>query len=118
MKAVGRTGVGERTTPVRLKLLGGDDTRFYISRPNGQVAQLVEQRTENPRVGGSIPSLATPHTQFLTDFPTNGLPHLGWAIWPLLYRESKGVERVADAVGCEADAVECEANRWSVRLTT
>ena len=26
----------------------------------GQVAQLVEQRTENPRVGGSIPSLATP----------------------------------------------------------
>ena len=31
----------------------------YISRPNGQVAQLVEQRTENPRVGGSIPSLAT-----------------------------------------------------------
>ncbi len=28
--------------------------------PNGgQVAQLVEQRTENPRVDGSIPSLAT-----------------------------------------------------------
>ena len=25
--------------------------------PNAQVAQLVEQRTENPRVGGSIPSL-------------------------------------------------------------
>jgi hypothetical protein len=25
----------------------------------GQVAQLVEQRTENPRVGGSIPPLAT-----------------------------------------------------------
>ncbi len=25
----------------------------------GQVAQSVEQRTENPRVGGSIPSLAT-----------------------------------------------------------
>jgi hypothetical protein len=24
-----------------------------------QVAQLVEQRTENPRVGGSIPSLGT-----------------------------------------------------------
>ena len=29
-----------------------------ISR-DGQVAQLVEQRTENPCVGGSIPSLAT-----------------------------------------------------------
>ena len=27
--------------------------------PQGQVAQLVEQRTENPRVGGSSPSLAT-----------------------------------------------------------
>ena len=27
--------------------------------PNGQVAQSVEQGTENPRVGGSIPSLAT-----------------------------------------------------------
>jgi hypothetical protein len=26
---------------------------------NGQVAQLVEQRIENPRVGGSIPPLAT-----------------------------------------------------------
>ena len=25
----------------------------------GQVAQSVEQRTENPRVGGSIPPLAT-----------------------------------------------------------
>ena len=25
----------------------------------GQIAQLVEQRTENPRVGGSIPSLTT-----------------------------------------------------------
>jgi hypothetical protein len=40
---------------------------LYIAR-RGQVAQLVEQRTENPRVGGSIPSLAmnlahrrTPH---------------------------------------------------------
>ena len=28
---------------------------------NGQVAQSVEQRTENPRVGGSIPPLATKH---------------------------------------------------------
>jgi hypothetical protein len=27
-------------------------------KTEGQVAQLVEQRTENPRVGGSIPSLA------------------------------------------------------------
>ncbi len=27
--------------------------------PEAQVAQLVEQRTENPRVGGSIPPLGT-----------------------------------------------------------
>jgi hypothetical protein len=36
--------------------------RFQSNRlaiSNGQVAQLVEQRTENPRVGGSIPPLAT-----------------------------------------------------------
>jgi hypothetical protein len=39
--------------------LGPSSASSYISRPNGQVAQLVEQRTENPRVGGSIPSLAT-----------------------------------------------------------
>ncbi len=30
-----------------------------IEKPNAQVAQSVEQRTENPRVGGSIPSLST-----------------------------------------------------------
>ena len=30
------------------------NVRFYA-----QVAQLVEQRTENPRVGGSIPPLGT-----------------------------------------------------------
>src|SRR2546423_12013683 len=28
-------------------------------RPPAQVAQLVEQRTENPRVAGSIPALGT-----------------------------------------------------------
>jgi hypothetical protein len=30
-----------------------------LRRPGAQIAQLVEQRTENPRVGGSIPSLGT-----------------------------------------------------------
>ncbi len=39
-------------------------TYKFASRSNfdaarGQIAQLVEQRTENPRVGGSTPSLAT-----------------------------------------------------------
>ena len=33
--------------------------RSLESPVGGQVAQLVEQRTENPRVGGSIPPLAT-----------------------------------------------------------
>ena len=33
--------------------------RFYAEPPRAQVAQLVEQRIENPRVGGSIPSLGT-----------------------------------------------------------
>jgi hypothetical protein len=37
------------------KILGPDS--FLQHR--GQVAQLVEQRTENPCVGGSIPPLAT-----------------------------------------------------------
>ena len=32
------------------------------TKHSGQVAQLVEQGTENPRVGGSIPSLATQET--------------------------------------------------------
>ena len=30
-----------------------------LDAAHGQIAQLVEQRTENPRVGGSTPSLAT-----------------------------------------------------------
>ena len=30
-----------------------------LTNPDGVVAQLVEQRTENPRVVGSIPTLAT-----------------------------------------------------------
>jgi hypothetical protein len=31
---------------------------------DGKIAQLVEQRTENPRVLGSIPSLATTFSDF------------------------------------------------------
>ena len=31
----------------------------FAAEPPAQVAQLVEQRTENPCVGGSIPPLAT-----------------------------------------------------------
>ncbi len=34
-------------------------TIFALAIENGDVAQLVEQRTENPCVGGSIPSITT-----------------------------------------------------------
>jgi len=46
--------------------LGAGESRFIVVvrsgrhvPSGGQVGQFVEQRTENPRVGGSIPSLAT-----------------------------------------------------------
>ena len=32
---------------------------------DAQIAQLVEQRTENPRVAGSIPALGTQHLSFM-----------------------------------------------------
>ena len=49
------------------------------SRLNGQVAQLVEQRTENPRVGGSIPPLAT----IVADLVTRGSSELDGAHYAL-----------------------------------
>jgi len=36
-------------------------------RQKAQVAQLVEQRTENPRVGGSNPPLGTTHLMYAID---------------------------------------------------
>ena len=36
-----------------------ETSKIYAQADNGQVAQSVEQRTENPCVGGSIPPLAT-----------------------------------------------------------
>ena len=38
-----------------------------IIQQQGQIAQLVEQRTENPCVGGSIPPLATTNCNGLRD---------------------------------------------------
>ncbi len=49
-------------------------SRFNASRW-GQIAQSVEQRIENPRVGGSIPSLATIKANLLVT-PTNILLRL------------------------------------------
>ena len=39
--------------------LAGIITKHIIVHPNAQVAQSVEQRTENPRVGSSILTLGT-----------------------------------------------------------
>jgi hypothetical protein len=38
---------------------GAEHERSHPAFHGAQVAQLVEQRTENPRVGGSIPPLGT-----------------------------------------------------------
>src|SRR5690606_30077820 len=40
-------------------------TRFNTPSSSAQVAQSVEQGTENPRVGGSIPPLGTTNNQGL-----------------------------------------------------
>jgi putative endonuclease len=44
--------------------LSSEDRLIY----HGDVAQLVEQRTENPCVGGSIPSVTTSNASFLLAF--------------------------------------------------
>ena len=36
---------------------------FSLPLKNAQIAQLVEQRIENPRVGGSIPPLGTTYSK-------------------------------------------------------
>jgi hypothetical protein len=43
---------------------------------DGQVAQLVEQRTENPCVGGSIPSLSTSVNSSIADTASAATIHL------------------------------------------
>jgi hypothetical protein len=43
----------------RLTFTSEDKRAKRYNSQIGQVAQLVEQRIENPRVGGSIPPLAT-----------------------------------------------------------
>ena len=57
------TDVGVRvspTAPFLLQELAKNSGKSPADFPsNGQIAQLVEQRTENPCVGGSIPPLAT-----------------------------------------------------------
>src|SRR5439155_12342184 len=53
-------GPDARRTPRALMALdGGGAGAAYSPPPYAQVAQLAEQGTENPRVGGSIPPLGT-----------------------------------------------------------
>ena len=47
------------TVPVTAAVSTGVGGKVPKSFQYGSVAQSVEQRTENPRVGGSIPSRAT-----------------------------------------------------------
>ena len=47
------------------RVIVGGFTSAYSLQKNGLVAQLVEQRTENPCVGGSIPPLATNKDQVI-----------------------------------------------------
>ena len=44
---------------------------------DAQIAQLVEQRTENPRVVGSIPTLGTQHLALILD---------GWVLFCFIVR--------------------------------
>ena len=43
-------------------------SQILVLFKNGQVAQSVEQRTENPCVGGSIPPLATIKNKHLENY--------------------------------------------------
>ena len=55
--------VSEQRKPSKYPPKVQTDNLHFLRDKRGQVAQLVEQRTENPRVGGSIPSLATIETE-------------------------------------------------------
>ena len=59
---IGVTNAQQDVGPVTADFKRGQEVRapiMYSHLKNGRVAQLVEQRTENPRVGGSIPLPAT-----------------------------------------------------------
>ena len=49
----------EQSTLTQLTSAGLIRALFSLPLKNAQIAQLVEQRIENPRVGGSIPPLGT-----------------------------------------------------------
>jgi hypothetical protein len=70
----------------------------------GQVAQLVEQRTENPRVGGSIPPLAIEREVLKTTRYRNGGHLMMAAVSAFFARNSPELEerhelRIAEVPG-------------------
>ena len=72
----------------------------FSGRGTGQVAQLVEQRTENPRVGSSILPLATQRstpesvTPVPADIPAAEIPGAACKAWTPAAAQS----RIADKV--------------------
>ena len=45
---------------------------YYLFVKDAQLAQLVEQRTENPRVSGSIPELGILESILMWDISSGG----------------------------------------------
>ena len=65
-----RTATAQSTHPhdvTRSLWLDRPITMTMLAAPGGQIAQSVEQGIENPRVGGSIPSLATQRSPDCSD---------------------------------------------------
>ena len=77
---------------------GENDVVFVHRTGSGQIAQSVEQGTENPRVGGSIPSLATLPSPW------------GVCLTSLLL--------LANVVGCKPDSCETLCRTTANRLGT
>jgi hypothetical protein len=55
----------EKNNKTEILEMLNEEKRIHIDK-NAQIAQSVEQGTENPRVGGSIPPLGTIMMQYLT----------------------------------------------------
>ncbi len=77
---------------------------LLYSRAYGLVAQLVEQRIENPRVGGSIPPQATSIPK-----PTD----LGWLFY-LLHSPSGQMETLCECARLTLPVVESRAVAWTL----
>src|SRR4026207_2284379 len=100
---------GERSFRMIFALLEFEFLFVIIPLAFGSLAQLVEQRTLNPRVAGSIPARPTQRIS------RKGLPYRrpfsrydGCRIYVEL--EANCVERDANNVEYDANNVECDAN--------